>query len=211
MFACPLCHHPRPEDYHQDAARRYSICTRCQLVFADPLARLSASAEKQVYDQHQNCPDDPGYRRFLNKLAAPLVSRLSPGSHGLDFGCGPGPTLSVMLEEAGHRVETYDVFYAPDRQVLAQQYDFVTCSEAIEHFNQPAEEWQLLVSLLKPGGWLGVMTQMVISLERFARWHYKTDPTHVSFFSRDTFAYLAQRDRLKLEFIGKDVCLLQKT
>lgn len=210
MSSCPLCHHPEVTLYHQDAKRRYFGCSQCRLVFADPGAQLSDLDEKQIYDQHQNLPDDPGYRKFLNKLAAPMLSKLATPSCGLDFGSGPGPTLSLMLAEAGHSMAIYDPFYAPDKQNLARQYDFVTCTEAIEHFNQPAGEWQILLSLLKPGGWLGVMTQMVISQARFANWHYKNDPTHVSFFSRETFEFLAQRDSLKLEFVGSDVLLLQK-
>jgi len=33
----------------------------------------------------------------------------------------------------------------------------------------------------------------------------------VSFFSRETFRYLAKRDGLKVEFVGNDVILLRKT
>jgi len=54
------------------------------------------------------------------------------------------------------------------------------------------------------------MTKQVIDLEAFACWHYKYDPTHVTFFSRATFRYLAERDKLELEFIGNDVILLRK-
>ena len=45
----------------------------------------------------------------------------------------------------------------------------------------------------------------------FSRWHYKQDPTHVSFFSRETFTWLAARDGLTVEFIGNDVIILQKS
>jgi len=44
---------------------------------------------------------DPRYRRFLARLAEPLIAHLPKGARGLDFGCGPGPTLSLMLREAG--------------------------------------------------------------------------------------------------------------
>ena len=105
----------------------------------------------------------------------------------------------------------YDPYFAPDPSVLTRQYDFVTCTEAIEHFNQPAKEWGLLLSMIKPGGWLGLMTKLATDAEAFTRWHYKNDPTHVSFFSRDTFRFLAQRDGLEVEFVGNDVILLRKT
>ncbi|WP_028116594.1 class I SAM-dependent methyltransferase [Ferrimonas senticii] len=207
---CPLCLNPHPSHYHQDKRRHYFQCPECQLVFADPAALLPQSAEKQVYDQHQNNPDDHGYRRFLNRLAEPLLERLPLQQQGLDFGCGPGPVLALMLQEAGHQMATFDPYYAPDRSVLRRSYDFITCTEAIEHFYQPRREWQLLLQLLKPGGYLGLMTKLVRNRDAFAQWHYKNDPTHVCFFSEATFRYLAERSQLRLEILGNDVILLQK-
>ncbi|BDY06922.1 class I SAM-dependent methyltransferase [Ferrimonas sp. YFM] len=207
---CPLCQHHQTQHYHQDKKRHYFQCARCELVFADPNALLPPSAEKHQYDQHQNDPADQGYRRFLSRVAQPLMQRLAPGSQGLDFGCGPGPTLSLMLEEAGHSVALYDPYFHPDRAPLRSHYDFVTCTEAIEHFYRPGREWQLLLELVRPGGTLALMTKLVKDRQAFANWHYKNDPTHVSFFSRTTFEFLAQRDDLTVEFIGNDVVLLQK-
>jgi len=68
----------------------------------------------------------------------------------------------------------------------------------------------MLVDLVKPGGWLGIMTLMFDFDDHFSSWQYKNDLTHVSFFSRDTFKYLAQQDKLLVEFIGVNVILLQK-
>ncbi|OAN19190.1 2-polyprenyl-3-methyl-5-hydroxy-6-metoxy-1,4-benzoquinol methylase [Photobacterium jeanii] len=212
MSACPLCHHASTATYAQDRLRAYFQCPKCQLIFADPAAKLTPEQELAVYQQHENNPEDQGYRRFLNRLAAPLAERLaSPPLSGLDFGSGPGPTLSVMLSEIGYNVAIYDPYFANEPAVLAQRYDFVTCTEAIEHFNTPAKEWGQLVSMVKPGGWLGIMTKLATSADEFARWHYKNDPTHVSFFSRETFRFLAQRDELEVEFVGNDVILLRKT
>ncbi|TKB51050.1 methyltransferase domain-containing protein [Ferrimonas sediminicola] len=208
---CPLCQNPQTHHYHQDKRRYYFQCPRCHLVFADPNALLPPTAEKQQYDQHQNDPADQGYRRFLSRVSQPLIQRLAPGSQGLDFGCGPGPTLSLMMEEAGHSMAIYDPYFFPDRAPLRQHYDFVTCTEAIEHFYRPGREWPLLLGLVRPGGTLALMTKLVKDKQAFANWHYKNDPTHVSFFSQATFSYLAERDGLTLEFIGNDVVLLQKT
>ncbi|PSW13098.1 class I SAM-dependent methyltransferase [Photobacterium sanctipauli] len=212
MHNCPLCHSEVAEIFHRDKRREYFRCPECALIFADPEALLAPSDEKAVYDQHENNPADEGYRRFLNRLAAPLMARIGDEPlQGLDFGCGPGPTLSVMLEEAGHNMAVYDPYFADQPEVLEQQYDFVTCTEAIEHFYTPAKEWGLLLGMLKPGGWLGLMTKLARDADAFAQWHYKSDPTHVSFFSRETFQYLADRDGLDVEFVGNDVILLRKT
>ncbi|MBV1840001.1 MULTISPECIES: class I SAM-dependent methyltransferase [Photobacterium] len=212
MQTCPLCQTEGASAFHQDKRRQYFRCGECALIFADPAARLSPEEEKAHYDLHENNPNDDGYRRFLNRLAEPLTERLGqPALHGLDFGSGPGPTLSLMLTEAGHEMAIYDPYFAADPAVLAESYDFVTCTEAIEHFYTPAREWGLLLGLVKPGGWLGLMTKLATDADAFSRWHYKNDPTHVSFFSRETFRYLAQRDGLNVEFVGNDVILLRKT
>ena len=129
---------------------------------------------------------------------------------GLDFGCGPGPALAAIFVEAGFNMSVYDPYFAPDEIVLTGQYDFVTCTEAIEHFYQPHKEWELLVSLVREGGMLGIMTKLARDVEAFSRWHYKNDPTHVSFFSKETFLYLAKRDGLSIEFVADDAIILIK-
>jgi hypothetical protein len=209
MLYCPLCAHG-VEPYSEDRRRAYFHCPRCDLVSADPASHLDAPAERGYYDLHENDPADQGYRRFLGRLAGPILGRLNLGMRGLDYGCGPGPTLSIMLEEAGMLMEDYDPYYRPDRGALGRTYDFVTCTEVVEHFRRPAEDWARLTALLRPGGWLGVMTKLVISRERFAAWHYKDDPTHVSFYSPGTFSWLGARFDLVVERVDRDVILLKK-
>jgi len=210
MPTCPLCASDDADLYHRDARREYHQCRRCALVFVPPAFRLAPEEERAVYDQHENSPDDRGYRRFLSRLADPLRERLAPGARGLDFGAGPGPTLSVMFEEAGHPMAIYDPFYAPDAGVLEEEYDFITASEVVEHLFAPGEALAGLVARLRPGGWLGLMTKRATTREAFARWHYILDPTHVAFFSETTFRWLADELGMGVEFPAADVVLLRK-
>ena len=46
--------------------------------------------------------------------------------------------------------------------------------------------------------------------DAFAGWHYKNDPTHICFFSRDTFNWLAARWGAELEFIANDVIIFTR-
>ncbi len=133
MLNCPLCEHDA-SDYLDDRRRTYFHCACCDLVFADPASHLDPVREKEEYDRHENDPADVRYRGFLNRLAVPLLGRLTPGMEGLDFGCGPGPTLSVMLEEAGMAMTLFDPYYRPNADALGRSYDFVTCTEVVEHF-----------------------------------------------------------------------------
>lgn len=210
MPVCPLCTGPDTACFHQDRQRTYWRCDRCALVFVDSAQHLSRSAELAEYYRHQNHPFDPFYRRFLGRLTNPLLERISPEAAGLDFGCGPGPALALMLREKGFSVATYDAFFAPFPDVLERHYDFITATEVVEHLHQPGAELHRLWHQLNAGGWLGIMTKLVIDAERFSGWHYKNDPTHVCFFSRGTFQWLSTCWNARLEILGSDVILLQK-
>jgi SAM-dependent methyltransferase len=207
---CPLCLSGLTTLYFADIKRQYRQCGRCRLVFVPVSQHLTPEQEKAEYDLHRNSPQDAGYRKFLSRVFLPLSTKLPGPAKGLDFGCGPGPTLSVMFTEAGYAMDVYDKFYADHRRVFDEQYDFVTCTEVVEHFSTPGDTFELLFSLLKPGGWLGIMTKLVTDQSAFAQWHYKNDLTHIAFFSRDTFRWLANNRQCHLEFSGTDVILLQK-
>ena len=207
---CPLCSALELRDFHRDRRREYRVCARCELVFVPDCYLLDAAAERAEYDLHRNEVDDPGYRGFLSRLAVPMLERLQPGARGLDFGCGPGPALARMLEEAGCEMALYDIFYQPDDSVLSRRYDFVCATEVVEHLHRPGEELARLWALLRPGGYLGIMTKLVRDEQAFARWHYKNDPTHVSFFSRRSWEWWAGQRQAVLEFVGADVMILQR-
>lgn len=211
MVSCPLCAGNRVSGFHEDRLRQYLRCATCRLIFVPPAFHLSPADERAEYDLHQNSPDDQRYRRFLNRLFEPVSVLLTPGSSGLDFGSGPGPTLSVMFEEAGHEMSIYDPFFAPDPSAFTRQYDFVTASEVVEHFRSPAEDLHRLWSCVKPGGLLGIMTKLALDQTSFAGWHYKSDRTHVSFFSRETLEWLAVLWNAEAEFIGTDVVLFSRS
>jgi 2-polyprenyl-3-methyl-5-hydroxy-6-metoxy-1,4-benzoquinol methylase len=190
--------------------RAYWRCDHCEATFLDPGQRLSPEDELAHYRLHRNERNDPRYRAFLSTLADPLLEKLRPGMSGLDYGCGPGPALAAMLEEAGLTMSLYDPFFRNDPAVLQRRYDAITLSEVAEHFFEPAEEFDSLIHRLKPGGWLGVMTCFQTEDDRFAHWHYRRDPTHVVFYRYRTFEVMAAERGLRLESPRKDVALLQK-
>ena len=207
---CPLCLNSAVSDYHRDTSRQYLQCGRCDLVFVARRYLPSKSTERGEYDKHRNDPADQGYRDFLSRLAVPLMERVPAGASGLDFGCGPGPALVQMLREAGYAVALYDSFYAPDNAVLETSYDFVCATEVVEHLHNPGAELDRIWRLLRPAGWLAVMTKLVRNPEAFAGWHYIRDITHVCFFSEATWFWWAREYGARLEFIGADVILLQR-
>ncbi len=209
-LSCPVCRDPRAAPFVAVDGRDYWRCDACDARFLEPSQRPGLDAERAHYAHHQNDVADPRYRRFLTKLAEPLLHRLAPASDGLDFGCGPGPALAAMLVEAGHRVALYDPWSHPDPAPLARTYDFVTCTEVVEHLHDPAGTFDRLAGLLRPGGRLAVMTCFRTDDARFAAWHYRRDPTHVVFYHARTFAVLAAQRGLAFDSPAKDVAFLQQ-
>lgn len=207
---CPLCDGENVVLFCSDKRRTYYRCCDCELVFVAERDFLSEAQEKLVYDQHQNDPSDVAYRVFLSRLFIPLQQQLAPNSIGLDFGSGPGPTLSLMFTEAGHHMTIFDHFYANDPQVWEHEYDFISASEVVEHLHRPSFEIERLWQHLRVGGTLGIMTKMVLDVHAFSSWHYKNDPTHVTFFSPSTFKWLAAHWDAAVQFVGADVVIITK-
>ena len=211
MPPCPICRSASgPRAFMVADGKAYLRCEACEATWLDPAFRLSLADERAHYDLHENAVDDPGYRRFLARLADPLCARLAPGAQGLDYGCGPGPALAAMLEERGHETALYDPAYAPDATVLQRRYAFVTCTETAEHFHDPAGQFDRLAGLLEPGGVLAVMTCFQTDDARFATWWYRKDPTHVVFYREATLVRVAEARGLAFDSPAKDIAFMTK-
>lgn len=209
MTICPLCNF-RTFEFSKDKDREYFKCKECGLISVPEKYHLSTVEEKKRYDLHTNNPEDIGYRNFLKRIFIPMKERIAPGSSGLDFGSGPGPTLSKMFEEAGFKMKIYDLFYADDKSGLKDKYDFITTTEVAEHLKNPLRELDMLWGCLKQGGTLGIMTKFSPDKEKFSKWHYINDETHISFFSKQTFEWLKMRWDAKLEILGNDIAIFKK-
>ena len=200
---CPLCKNSTTNIFFKKRLwdLKYMSCENCSFVFMEPSKRLDFSKEKADYDLHQNDPCDEGYRNFLSKLVKELLPFLSPRErykNALDFGCGPGPTLNLLFEEIGISTEIYDPIYFDHQKNLNKKYDLVSCSEVVEHFYDPAQGFASLVRLLRPGGILGIMTDLFQKDRDFERWHYIRERTHVSFYSKECFLWIAKEYTLNL-------------
>lgn len=98
MIRCPLC--------IADAGllrlegpdhRVYWRCVRCSLISVDPGFLPTRDEEAQRYREHNNGIQYPGYVRFLAQAIDCSLPYLPPDARGLDYGCGPIPTLSLLM------------------------------------------------------------------------------------------------------------------
>ena len=140
---CPLCAGAAREFLRVDGAD-YRRCGVCVLTFVPASQHADPARERARYAEHRNAPGDPGYRAFLDRLLAPLAAQLSPGDEGLDYGCGPGPTASVMMRERGFAMTNYDPFFFSNENALSRTYDFLVCTEVLEHVPDPVRVFEKL-------------------------------------------------------------------
>ena len=211
---CLLCDEQRvaPLGSYPDKVlgdRSYFKCPACELVFLDPQLRLDKTSEKTRYDLHRNSLDDPDYLAFLSRLADPFADRLEPNAAGLDYGCGPVPAMASLMKNKGFEVASFDPFYFPQEELLTRPYDFICCSEAVEHFYDPQKEFDTMFRCLKPKGLIGIMTNLLTAQIQFESWWYRKDPTHVCFYNYRTFEWVARRYKLGLEVFDDRIVLLK--
>jgi len=207
---CIVCNNESTESFQTTESKTYWNCKGCSAKFLDPSLYIELNIEKERYLEHDNRIDDEAYRSFLSRLANPLQKKLSFDDAGLDFGCGHGPALADMLQAEGFQIDLYDPFFFPDKKVFTKKYNFITCTETVEHFHHPFQEFNALDSLLAPGGWLGIMTCFLTTDEAFESWYYRRDPTHVTFYCEKTFEVIAAQRNWQYEFPSKDIVLIQK-
>ncbi|HOS97598.1 MAG TPA: class I SAM-dependent methyltransferase [Deltaproteobacteria bacterium] len=161
------------------------------LIFVEERFLPSRDQEEARYRMHRNTGEDSGYVAFLNQAVEAALSFLKPGMKGMDFGCGPVPTLSTLLEKCGMRCGNYDPLFFP--RVPEGPHDFIFATECFEHFFSPDRELLKIKALLAPGGILTIMTEPWTCLDGFSTWPYARDATHVCFYHDRTMDWISEK------------------
>jgi len=151
MESCPLCFTESFQPQVQGPnGRLFHLCENCMLVFEGKGDRPNRNEEKERYLEHENSIHQEGYVNYLNQAIKPALNYLKQDARGLDYGCGPIPTLNKLLDLMGFTCEIYDPIFFPEYPLGT--FDFIFATECFEHFFIPAHELQKLENLLKPGG-----------------------------------------------------------
>ena len=207
---CIICKNQKAAIFTNIKLKRYWKCSYCEAIFLDKEFYLSSNNEYKHYLTHNNDVNDPRYKKFLSNLMLPLIDRIKLKSIGLDYGCGPGPALSLMLREKGYQMFNYDPFFHPKKSNLLKKYDFISCSETVEHFHNPFYEFTRFNELLNVGGIIGIMTNFHSKENIFENWYYIKDPTHVVFYTKNTFLIIAKMFKWDCEFLNNNLVFFKK-
>jgi SAM-dependent methyltransferase len=153
---------------------------------------LTKNEEKERYDLHKNDAKERGYRDFVVGVVEAIKESHKRDQKGLDFGAGRDSAVVAQLQEVGYDIKAYDPYYFDDVALLEERYDYISCTEVIEHLYDPKKEFQRLKDMLKEGGALYIMTEIYSEDIDFNNWYYKEDPTHVIFYTKKSFEWIKE-------------------
>ena len=178
-------------------------CPLCYLVFVPEKFHLSFEEEKKLYDLHENHIENPQYLSMFQPIIDDIDKTLQRTIPILDYGCGPGPVLAKCLQKKGYIVETFDPIYFPKN--LRSNYSAITCTEVVEHFRHPLQDWQTLLGHLHKDGKLWIRTEVYDETTDFHTWGYPREATHLAFYQVKTLQWLTESFSLKLVPIDKNI------
>lgn len=200
-MTCGICQHSTTPKKHPETNHLFHFCPNCAFIQKDASHYLSEKEEFTQYEFHENSIDDPQYVVFFENFLKAAVFPYAPkGKQALDFGSGPSPVLSQLMErDYGYDFTIYDKFYAPNKRYTSKTYDLITSTEVIEHIKDPLPVFREWERLLKEDAILSVMTLLHPQNEEdFWNWFYIKDRTHISFFSAKTLEVVAERVSLDI-------------
>jgi Zn-finger nucleic acid-binding protein len=204
---CPLC--ATLGKVYYESKDTYYKCPKCYGVFADEKNKPNKIEEKQRYELHDDDTNDSGYRKFVNPITSSITNDFTPKSKGLDFGAGTSAIISVVLHEQNYNIKNYDPYFHKYPELLEDKYDYISSCEVIEHFYNPCKEFTLLKRMLKKDAKLYLMSEVYDEKIDFASWYYKNDPTHVFFYSKETFEWIKNNFGFKTVSINKKLIVLE--
>lgn len=186
---------------HKPIVVSYHTCASCGLVQQHPVP-LDVSSYYDDYPVHQaRSSAYSWFRRVLMSSVYLPPRNWKPGSRLLDFGCGDGWYVQ-WCKEAGLDIVGFEPS-APHAAALSERvgvpvlsdvdelrtryaayFDVITLHFVVEHLIDFKTTFELLASLLKPGGMIRYVVPNIDSWEFRLfrrRWHSLDAPRHISF------------------------------
>lgn len=222
---CPFCEDT--DHRFEFATNQYNLvqCGTCELVYKSESSEASELAiNQELYTDDFVERRQWGKKRLFNvakrRLEA-LKSQIPDGGRILEIGCGTGEFLQLARTE-GYKVEAVDMsksvcHYVENRLGIPcfngtlqefhpdhKDYDAIVAFDIIEHLVEPNVFLKQLLNRLGPSGVLFLEMPNWQCLEQSVfghLWNMINIRDHVSFFSKKSWETVANRMKLKINFI----------
>ncbi len=200
---CHICNKIAVSFIDEKTNITYHHCKECAYIFKSPECHQDFAVQKERYNLHENDENDKGYQAYFKRFLDFVLPLTGQPETALDFGCGRSSLLASLLQKEGIACDYYDPIYHPDTLDDGEKYDLIVSTEVFEHLHQPRVIFSNLLERLKEGGYLALQTQFHPNeIEAFKKWYYHQDPTHIVFFTTETFRVLCEK--YGCEFVGEN-------
>ena len=190
---CLICGHDTKTFIDEKSTIVYYYCPHCQCISKSQEHFIPISEQKVRYDLHENDPEDEGYQAYFRRFLDFVLPRVESPKTALDFGCGRSSLLADMLGKEGIETDYYDPVYHPENLDDSKKYQLIVSTEVFEHLHDPKAIFSKLLEMLEEGGYLALQTQFHPNdIAAFEKWYYHLDPTHIVFFTPQTFKVLCE-------------------
>lgn len=227
---CRICGESETESF-SIRTRNYEECPLCGSITLSPECFETEEGQRTRYEKHHNSLEDDGYRSFLEQFIIPVLNAVPEAPRKiLDYGSGPEPALCELLRAFASdarilspdcEIRGWDPFFSPETAFFEEGADLVTCLEVAEHFETPLEDMKKLASACRPNGYVAIGTMLLPGTElldekahgssdrdAFKNWWYRSDSTHVAFYSREGLIRCAAQAGLSFEKAVSDRAFL---
>ena len=212
-MTCHICNNPTDSFIHKKTNITYYHCKECEYIFKSHEHHQDFSTQKERYNLHENDEKDEGYKAYFQRFLDFTLPLTGQPKSALDFGCGRSSLLASLLENEGIACDYYDPIYYPTVLNNSKKYELIVSTEVFEHLHQPRVVFESLLERLEEGGYLALQTQFHSNdIESFKKWYYHQDPTHIVFFTVQTFRVLCEM--YGCEFVGdngKNMVVIKKS
>jgi SAM-dependent methyltransferase len=197
---CRLCTSRSTALFCTDSNRDFYRCDTCSLIFVPEKDYVSIAAEKERYRLHNNTFENSEYVAYLQSVAGELQRIPLKKPAVLDYGCGEHKVLTRLLRRQGIPCTPYDPLYDSFFTAAEHQFDVVVLCEVIEHFRDIRKEEALIDTVLKPGGYILIKTEIYDEHRDFSTWWYTKDSTHINFFTLPALEKFGEMLRKKMAY-----------
>lgn len=213
MKTCKICSNKTEKIIDKKTSKEYHKCATCSYIALHESFYVDGVRERAHYDKHHNTLESLGYVKMFEDLVSEFILPYKDSiKTSLDFGCGEGEVLPIVLEREGIKCDRYDLHYFAEKIYKDKEYDLILSTEVFEHLPNPLEVFIELLSHIKKDGYILLMSAFhPDNDEEFFKWWYIRDITHIGFFNMRTFSYMAEN--LNLEIVKhnfKNIVLFKK-